>query len=198
MTCIVGLAHEGVLYMGADSVAVSGWDVTTQRQPKIFRTGDFLIGVSGYPRLRQILQYRFTPPVHTPDRDDLHYMSVDFVDAMREASKDAGYARKDSEQERVDSFTLVGYRERFYVVEMNYQVVDFASPYAVIGSGESYALGALYATQNAGFDPLERVRLALRAAEEYSATVRGPFMYLTSHAPVVSLTSLASVAHRER
>lgn len=191
MTCIIGLAQDDTLYMGADSAATGGWEITTQRQPKIFRAGDLLIGVSGYPRMLQILKYRFAPPAHTPEKDDMHYMAVDFVDAARQAFKDAGYAQKENEQERTDSLVLIGYRGHFYTLERNYQIIDSVRDYATIGSGDSYALGALHAT--VGLGPLDRIRLALEAAAEYSTSVRGPFVYLMHTLEHAETATLAAV-----
>ena len=48
-------------------------------------------------------------------------------------------------------------------------------PFYAVGCADNIALGAMYATQGKGMNPEERVRLALQAAERYSAGVRGPF-----------------------
>jgi hypothetical protein len=49
-----------------------------------------------------------------------------------------------------------------------------ATVFRACGCGEAYAIGAMYATP--GMAPRDRVALALRAAEENSAGVRGPFV----------------------
>ncbi|WP_281397132.1 hypothetical protein [Kaustia mangrovi] len=40
MTCIVGLAHHGIVYIGGDSAAVDGHGTTfLQKAPKVFSVG---------------------------------------------------------------------------------------------------------------------------------------------------------------
>lgn len=63
-------------------------------------------------------------------------------------------------------------------MESDYQVGQAVDGYAAVGSGDSIALGALYATAGMGMKPRRRVKLALRAAERFSAGVRAPFICL--------------------
>ena len=57
MTCIVGLEHDGKVYMGGDSAAVGGMDVYPSRIPKVFQAGRYLIGYTTSFRMGQLLQY---------------------------------------------------------------------------------------------------------------------------------------------
>lgn len=52
MTCIVGLEHNGRVYIGADSAGVSGWDLTVRADKKVFRNGSFLFGFTDSFRMR--------------------------------------------------------------------------------------------------------------------------------------------------
>ena len=44
MTCIVGVAHKGAVYIGGDSAAVAGWALTCRADHKVFKNGDFVMG----------------------------------------------------------------------------------------------------------------------------------------------------------
>ena len=74
---------------------------------------------------------------------------------------------------------LVGYRGRLFYVGDDYQVGEYACGFGAVGCGEGYALGALFALHNGG-KPKKRIMIALRAAEYFSAGVRGPFRVLSS------------------
>jgi ATP-dependent protease HslVU (ClpYQ) peptidase subunit len=172
MTCIVGLVHEGKVYIGGDSAGVAGYDLTVRRDPKVFRNGPFLMGFTGSFRMGQLLRYAFTPPAH-PDGMEVHrYLCTIFTDAIRECFKAGGYAKKESEQES-GGFYLLGYQGHLFRMEGDYQVGDAADDFDAVGYGEQIARGALYATF--GFPPLVRMNLALNAAERMSAGVRSPF-----------------------
>jgi ATP-dependent protease HslVU (ClpYQ) peptidase subunit len=174
MTCIVGLVDEGKVYIGGDSAGVNGnWDLTVRADSKVFFTGPFLMGFTSSFRMGQLLRYAFVPPPHQPDVDLYRYMTVDFINAVRDCLKTGGWAKKDGEKESGGVF-LVGYRGHLFEIESDYQVGEAHDAYMAVGSGDSVALGALYATQK--LPPLVRVRLALEAAERWNAGVRGPFV----------------------
>ncbi len=90
MTCIVGLAHGGRVYMGADSAGVAGLDIDTRRDPKLFKVGDLLIGFTTSFRMGQLLAYGFEPPPRPAGGDVRRWMVVDFVEAVRAVSGDGG------------------------------------------------------------------------------------------------------------
>lgn len=174
MTCIVGLVDEGKVYIGGDSAGVNGgWDLVVRADPKVFHIGPFVMGFTSSFRMGQLLRFAFVPPVHPPEVDIYRYMTVDFINAVRDCLKTGGWAKKDSEKESGGVF-LVGYRERLFVIDSDYQVGETLDGYMAVGSGDQVALGALYAAQK--LPPLVRIRLALEAAERWNAGVRGPFV----------------------
>lgn len=196
MTCIAGVVERatGRVWMGADCAGSGDWDLTLIRAPKIVRNGDFLLGVTGHPRVCQILEHAFTPPDHPSDMTLERYIVTRFTDALREAFKAAGYARKDNEQEKHESEVLIGYRGRLFAIEGNYQMVEPQESYYAVGSGDMAALGALYATVAAAQDgliaPAARVRLALEAAERFNIGVRGPFTIVSLESPALVALSV--------
>lgn len=172
MTCIVAIAHGGKVYVGADSAGVCGLDLRVRADRKVFANGDFLMGFTTSFRMGQLLQHSLSPPKRRPDRDVLAFMSVEFVDAIRECLKHGGFAKKSSEQEEGGDF-IVGYAGRIFTVHGDYQVAECSDSAAAVGCGSAYALGALFANRKRS--PRERVKEALLAAEAHSAGVRGPF-----------------------
>lgn len=177
MTCIVALAHEGKVYMGCDSAGVCGYSLQVRADPKIYRVGEFLFGFTSSFRMGQLLGYKFTPPDHDPRLPVEKYMVTEFIDKLRECLKAGGFAKKDSEVESAGTF-LVAYKQRIFYVGNDYQVGENTDPYNACGCGEDLALGSLFSTQqHAQFEltPSERVKLALQAAERFSAGVRAPF-----------------------
>ena len=109
MTCIVGLVHEGSVYIGGDSAGVAGYGLTVRADEKVFTNGDFVMGFTSSFRMWQLLRYSLKPPKYHPDVDLIEYMVTAFVNAVRECLKTGGYAKKDKEEETAGTF-LVGFR----------------------------------------------------------------------------------------
>ncbi len=176
MTCVVGLVHEEVVYIGADSAGVSGWDLTLRADSKVFRNDGYLMGFTTSFRMGQILHHSFDPPAQGEDTEISKHMATVFVDSVRTILKAGGFAKKDNEVETGGIF-LVGYRGRLFEIESDYQVGEPLDEYAAIGCGAQIAHGSLYST--IGQAPDARVMLALQAAEHFSNGVRGPFKILS-------------------
>lgn len=174
MTAIVGLVHDGRVLIGADSAASGGWTIGVRRDAKVFRSGRYVLGFTTSFRMGQILRWSFDPPQPPGNGQLERFMCTTWIDAVREALKAGGWAKKDSEQESGGNF-LVGVAGRLFEVYADYQVGEAVAEYAAAGSGEQVALGALAATADLRLPPKRRVGLALSAAERHIATVRGPF-----------------------
>lgn len=174
MTAIAGLVHHGRVHLAGDSALTAGWALTISAHPKVFRTGPYVIGTSGSPRVAQLMRYTLQAPEPTGDLHGL--MATAFVDAIRQALKDGGAAMKESERESTGgSFALVGIHGRLFEIQSDYQVSESAHGYAAIGCGFEPCLGALYATPD--MPPRRRLQVAMEAAELLNAAVRGPFVF---------------------
>lgn len=174
MTCIVGIAEGGKVYIGGDSAAAGGYALTVRADRKVFRNGDFVMGFTTSFRMGQLLHHSFCPPKRHPDTDVDKFMVTDFVNAVRQCLKDGGYAERHNEAERGGVF-LVGYQGRLFRIDSDYQVGEAADSFDAVGGGGQIAQGALFA--NPAGAPRERLRIALEAAEHFSAGVRGPFHF---------------------
>jgi len=176
MTCIVGLVHDGVVYMGGDSAGVTGYDIATRADEKVFTNGDFIMGFTTSFRMGQILRYSFDPPEQSVKKDDMKYLVTDFIDNVRNAFSDAGFLSKDDGVEEGGTF-LFGYKGSLYQVDSDFQIGRPLDKFAAIGCGGQIAMGAMYASKN-NPDPITRITQALEAAEAFSAGVRRPFIVL--------------------
>lgn len=179
MTCIVGVVHEGDVFLGGDSAATDGrFGQMTRRDRKVFRNGDFVMGFTSSFRMGQLLAFEFSPPKPREGTDTMAYMVTDFIDAARARMKSGGYASIREGVEHGGTF-LVGFKGRLFHVFDDFQVGESEHGFDACGSGEDVALGSLWSTRALG-DPGARLTDALRAAETFNAAVRGPFHYVRS------------------
>jgi len=175
VTCIVGIVHNGSVYMGGDASGVAEYNIQNRRNPKVFQNGPFLIGYMGSFRMGQILQYKFKPPVQKDDEDDMYFMVTSVIDAIRKCFNENGFSSiKNNEEE--GGFFLIGYKGKLYEIQSDYHVAVHYEPYTAIGSGDAIALGSLHSTEKLNLSPYKRIKWALQAAERFNCSVRGPFV----------------------
>jgi hypothetical protein len=180
-TCIVGLIHDNIIYMGADSAGVnSNFQRTIRVDEKVFVKADMIFGFTSSFRMGQILRYSFSPPKQEIGEEDYTYLASRWIDALIECLKTKGFA-KVHDNEVSGGFFLLGFNGKLYRIESDFQIGMGTNPYDAVGCGEPYALGALRTTENRpeGWTPKERVIHALETAEHFSAGVKGPFIIKT-------------------
>jgi len=190
VTCVVGVRHEGVVYIGADSLSSDRVEAQVRKDPKVFTLGEFVIGFTSSWRMGQVLRYHFKPPA-IPDGLDLHaYMVLHFVEELRTTAKKAAIAEVQNSVESLGKF-LVGIRGRLFCIESDFQVGEALQDYAAVGSGAAYALGAMHFQRLRAYlmpqprYPFAEIECALEAAAEHSPYVRGP--WLLSRTPEVEV-----------
>lgn len=174
MTAIVGLVHDRRVHLGGDSAGVGGYALTVRADAKVFTNGPYVMGFTTSFRMGQLLRWSLKAP--HPEGDLDQFMSTTFVDAVRTTLRNGGWLAKENDREDGGTF-LVGVHGRLFTVADDFQVGEAADGYAAVGCGHHLALGALYAT-TAVRKPRRRLRIALEAAERFSAGVRGPFAYV--------------------
>lgn len=180
MTCIVGLKHEGIVYIGGDSAGVSGLDVTIRADTKVFINGPFVMGFTTSFRMGQLLRYSL-PILDPPNGPALEqFMVTTFIEAVRGVLKKGGVTKIDNSVESGGTF-IVGVHGRLFTVFDDFQVAESTKPYEACGCGGDYAKGSLFMTEESHIYrpyPRLRVRKALEAAEEFSGGVIRPFTIL--------------------
>lgn len=143
MTTIVGLQDRGYCWMAADSQTTDrDRAFVSRRQNKIVQRGEYLIGVAGDGAACDIAQFMWRPP--SPMQPDLYlHMVATAIPSLKKALVSNGFSPS-----RDDDATL----EMLIAVEGN--LFHIASDFTVlmrddgiygIGSGSSYAIGALAA-----------------------------------------------------
>ena len=179
MTCVVGLASDGEVWLGCDSAAGDANNSLQHVRGKLVRlalgqsSATVLLGYTTSFRMGQLLQHHVALPALTWRTDPEQYVIRQIVPVVRAAFRDGGWAKKDNEREQGGTF-IVACKGRLFGVWDDFSVIEPTSGYEAIGSGRYEALGALYATE--GMAARERVETALRAAEHFNGTVRGPFV----------------------
>jgi ATP-dependent protease HslVU (ClpYQ) peptidase subunit len=184
MTCIVGLNAKGKIWIGGDSAGVDSDNMmrVVRKDPKVFKlangTSQFIVGYAGSFRFGQIMRYKFTPPDQTEGTDDYAYLVTDFMDALRTATKEAGFTKVDDSVESFEeSSALLGFNGKLYTVEEDLQVGEMALPYCALGCGSDFAFGSMETSFKLSkrMSPRKRIQLALEAAAVFSAGVCPPF-----------------------
>lgn len=177
MTCIVGIAREGRVYMGGDTCG-SGRSWQQVGNPKVFITGGkFLIGCTTSFRMIDLLNYELTVPIQENDQTDDGYMRTTFIRAVRDCFKEHGWLEKSSDKNIGGNF-LVGYNGKLYEVQDDFSVLNSPVEGMAVGSGEQSARGSLYTTR-ADWDAHKRVQQALEAAEAVAVGVKAPFVQMS-------------------
>ncbi len=160
MTTIVAIQGDGFALICSDSrisdVDRDGYisQVSTLREgtAKVASNGKYLLGAAGDLRAINLLHHAFTPPpVPTGIKGKKldQFFTVKFIPALRECFEVQGYATPDKDEKahmaEHDSLIMVAVSGNIYVVDGDYSWLSDTSGVYALGSGSSYALGALTA-----------------------------------------------------
>ncbi|STO12699.1 Uncharacterised protein [[Flavobacterium] thermophilum] len=182
MTCIVGLVHNGVTYIGADSLASNSYMKTVRKDKKVFKLKDTPSAVIGFTtsyRMGQLLMYA-TGLINPKDKPINHeYIVKKFIPKVIELFENGGFSKDHSGEKEGGTF-LLGYKDKLFKIESDYQVSESIDNYMACGNGEAFALGSLMTTENTNLSPYKRIRLALQAASKFAIGVEPPFYILNT------------------
>ncbi len=181
MTCIVGIAHENKVYMGADSCGSNGITWHQVDNHKVFEVGDFLIGCTTSFRMIDLLTYKLTGTIQRPEDSDDKFMRTTFVESVKNCFKEGGFGT-----ESEGGVFLVGYKGKLYEIQSDFSILNVSQYGFSVGSGQDVASGSLWTTKDGTIKinentmlvltPEQRILLALQAAEAVVPSVRGPFV----------------------
>jgi ATP-dependent protease HslVU (ClpYQ) peptidase subunit len=156
MTTIVGVQGDGFAVICADSRISSmhsdGSQISTLREGsgKVAVNGKYLLGAAGDVRAINILHHAFQPPAPPPNvvgKKLDQFFTMKFIPSLRECFESQGYAtpeRDDKEHiAEQNSTIIVAVNGVIYVVDGDYAWSSDANGIYAIGSGASYALGAM-------------------------------------------------------
>lgn len=176
MTCIFGMVSDGKIYMVGDSCSANSEYRSVSAIRKIVRYDSMLLGFCGSWRDLQIAQTYFTPEARPEGTSDLRYLVKYVADPLRDLFRDYESVGVESNKSTADSQILLGYRERIYTIETNFQVSARQDNIGSVGSGTYYALGAFTALARAGkAHPETLLTETLEIVAQYDPFVAGPF-----------------------
>ena len=150
MTTVIAKKNaNGSVTIGFDS-QVTPSNGTVQKVTDV--NGQFVLGVSGYLRYLDILQYTDVPKVHeaeleSEDFDARGYLITNVIPAWIKVLKDSFQDIPDTREDWMGGSVLLVICGRIFTIGQEFSVVEHEE-YAGIGSGSAYALGALAAGKN--------------------------------------------------
>jgi ATP-dependent protease HslVU (ClpYQ) peptidase subunit len=165
MTVVVALKDDsGNIWMGADRQASSDDTKIKLAKPKVFPCFGFLLGYAG-SMSGDRLYYNFEPTWMKDSGVDIdEYMQTVFLKELKEFYEDWWI---DTSAEG-DLSLLIGIQGNIYEHNASDMSMTLISDdFIAIGSGGSFAMGALYATPQAT-SPKARVEVAIEAANKFS------------------------------
>lgn len=179
MTCIVGIASKGTVWLGGDSAATDGHlNRTIIKDPKVFVKGKLAFGVCGLPKVMDALAHAIELPERAEGSDDRSYLVGTLVPAIRDGLKKLDCTVESPEYGTCfHGSMLLGYNGKLYTLEGNFQLVVPSEDFASVGSGASIALGALHGSK--GGNPKKRILAALDASAKANAGVAPPFVVVS-------------------
>jgi ATP-dependent protease HslVU (ClpYQ) peptidase subunit len=175
MTAVVGLVHNGKVWMGADSAFSTTEEVWVQRDSKIFRRGDVLIGTCGEGRYESVMRYLVEIPRLKKGVDPAQWANVDLAYEIRRAHVNDGFVHDSGFFEMEGCEALIGVAGELFIMSADLCAWRPLCGYAAIGSGEGPARSSLHETEK--LQPKTRLRRALERAASETTGVRPPFTY---------------------
>lgn len=176
MTTIIGMKTETGVLLIADRRAMDGSRCGVLSEPKVFASGAALIGFSGTLRSLQALKSGLNLRDRQPGETPLQYLTGVLVTEIRLALHDRMVT------EETPSEMIVACGGELFVVTSDGSVLAPHRGYDAIGSGQDYALGAMYVIRHLT-DARLRLWKAMEAAAEFDGYTGAPFEYFELAAP---------------
>jgi len=167
MTCIIGLVEGSDIWLGADGqTTTDDGCIRTATVSKIFRNRDYTFSYCGSIRTAQLVAPElFEPP------EDIIYLP----NKLYEHFSEYGCVLYSPNEVRTQTTNfLVVYKGKLYEILSDFQIGEVLH-FSALGSGSSYAFGALDILVRLKLPPKEKVRLALETACKFDSTSSPPF-----------------------
>ena len=181
MTCIVGMIDRksNKVIIGGDSLSSTNFFISSRKDTKVFKKGSFVIGCTSSFRMIQLLRFSLVLP-EINGKDIYEYMCTDFIDAVRECFSKGGFLQKEQTGEEIGGQFLVGYEDRLFIIDNDFQVGETYDEFNSVGCGSDFALGCIYLLRDKNIPIENKIRQALEAAEHFSPFVKQPFIFETT------------------
>jgi len=169
MSTVVGIVNSRGVWIGGDSAATTE---DGEKRPviaeKIFRNGEYLFGHIGGVRGGQLLRKVFYSPPN-----DIRILAESIRLHLKDFSCIA--LSVENQTEIHTSNFLVGFQGKLYEILTDFQMNQIPE-YDAIGSGSSFAFGALYILRKEKITPEQKIKLALETAAQFDAATGPPFV----------------------
>ncbi len=193
MTCIVGIAVNGAVILGADSMAGDGyWNRRVRADRKVFKNGELIFGFTTSFRMGQLLEHNLTPPPIQEGMEPYAYAVKLLIPEIRNTLRSGGFMKTENGVESGGTF-LVGFRGALFEIDHDFQVAQSTERFEAVGCGAQYAMGAMHIAYDQAFRQPRRhdevwasdpevaqgvLQAGLNAAARFSAGVAGPFHFV--------------------
>lgn len=194
MTTIIGIQGPDYAFVCSDS-RISTMDeggfasqITTlgTNSAKVAENGRYLLGAAGDMRAINILHHAFQPPAVPPGTHGKkldNFITTKFIPALRECFEKQGYAapERDTSSHIAEhgSTIMCVVSGSIYVIDGDYSWTSDINGFYSLGTGASYALGALHAlSASKKMTVVQAKRTALKAigvAAKYDPYTGSPF-----------------------
>jgi ATP-dependent protease HslVU (ClpYQ) peptidase subunit len=197
MTTIVGVQGDGFAVICVDSRISTMFagglvQVGTLKEgsSKVSTNGKYLLGAAGDVRAINIIHHVFQPPPPPPNLRGKkldQFFTAKFIPALRECFDAQGYSVPDLNENKEHiaeqgSSILVVVNGTIYIVDGDYSWASDASGIYSIGSGSSYAFGALQVLANNKKLTIQQAKTialkALNIAAKYDPYTGAPYQTL--------------------
>lgn len=147
MTTIVGVQGNGWALIAADSKLVYGTQPFYAKQmDKVVKRGEYVFAFAGDAMAGDIANHLWVPPKVSKSLDPDTFLMFKLLPSLREAFTSAGYDPKQESKKDDGGFdALVSFSGRIYQITSDYAWMRDDNKLFGVGSGGSYALGALSA-----------------------------------------------------
>ena len=137
MTCIVGLEHDGKVFLGGD-IQGTGWNnKVVHTQPKVFNKAGVIFGYTTSYRFGQILEHGLQDPVVPENPADIYrWLITVLVPDIRNALKLHGYEQGGN--------CLIGVKGQLWELQNDFSVLRSTRGFGAVGSGTEYAVGSVF------------------------------------------------------
>jgi hypothetical protein len=209
MTIIIGLVDVYKrVHLACDSCAtdIDGETIEVLKNQKIFKSGEYILGVSGSFRIMDIVRYVFEPPPFNYNPRDFtdgeyeptkmnpvffeegenflktnktKFMVQFFIPKLIKCLKNNKCLKNSEDVVSMDGNILVGFEGSLFCIDSDFQVGCCGNDnFMVIGSAGEPAKGSLLNSFYNWQDPYESVQMALIASAKFSKNIKGPFFTL--------------------
>lgn len=162
MTCIVGIAEEGHVYIGADRGASDGASITSIKNPKVEIKNGWIYAYAGTIGVGQLFSFLTLPEKVD---DPFSYIRLTIVEDMKKLLESFSH-----NPDEPNTSWLIGKNGRLFELSAgDWGLIEI--DHTAIGSGNQYAFGSLYTSNN---HPIDRIQTAIDAAILYSPECSEP------------------------